>query len=147
MAFEKFFKQPMTEYVLIQKLTAEVRARYQELGQGHYYLRMSKVNEVLTQIEWEHASETMEDHMDMIYESRINRAEVVISFREEYWKVVLCGYWILSEHRIYPDRTVLRDIDDNRAAELDISLSIPRRVIEGGFGDLCGQFQKKTKKI
>ena len=146
MAFEKFFKQPMTEYVLIQKLTAEVRARYKELGEGHYYLRLSRFSEALTQIEWERVSDTLEDHRNMLFESRIARAEVLISFREDYWRIVLGGYWILTEHWIYPDRMVLRSIDDIKAAGLDNFLNPPRHVIEGAFGDLTRQFQKKKKK-
>jgi hypothetical protein len=146
MAFEKFFKQPMPEYLLIQKIVGEVRARYEELGERHFYLRMSRVSDTLTQIEWEHTSETMEDHRNMIFESRIARASVLISNREEYWRVVVNGYWLLSEHWIYPDRVILRDIDDNREGGNDVSLNPPRHVIEGAFGDLSRQFNQKAKK-
>jgi hypothetical protein len=145
MAFEKFIKQPMPEYLLIQKIVGEIRARYDELGEGHFYLRMARVSDVLTQIEWEHASESIEDHIDKKFESRISRAAISISFREDYWKVFFDGYFTGSEHRVYPNRTELLYFHVGVVFKHDQEIMPPKSVVLGGLADLGIQFNKKNK--
>ena len=146
MAFESLFFKPMSELELIDLMVAQVQARFTELRGKFYYLKVDLVNAEQSQIVWEKELLSRAALKDFFYDSKNVRSFLGLRFDEDKFEAFMSGFCVSARFQIYPDRMVMgphpsiHECNPNKEKHPMIT----RELLEGGFGDLVGQFEKRS---